>query len=81
MRATPDGLMTRVATAWSVGNRTVTPLFIAADGWLATVFEVRTAILVSGLLCLFSGLFMPWRHAQALDAPGEIPETGATACG
>lgn len=77
MRATPDGLMTRVATAWSVSNRTVTPLFIAAGGWLATVFDVRTAILVSGLLCLFSGLFMPWRHAQALESPGEIPGTAA----
>ena len=67
MRATPDGLMTRVATAWSVSNKTVTPLFIAAGGWLATVFDVRTAVLISGVLCLFSGLFMPWRAAQALD--------------
>jgi hypothetical protein len=69
MRATPDGLMTRVATAWSVSNKTVTPLFIAAGGWLATVFDVRTAILISGVLCLLSGLFMPWRDAGAL-APG-----------
>lgn len=69
MKATPDELMARVATAWSVSNRTVTPLFIAAGGWLATVFDLRTAILISGVLCLFSGLFMPWRKASVLDSP------------
>lgn len=73
MRATPDGLMTRVATAWSVSNKTVTPLFIAAGGWLATVFDVRTAILISGVLCLFSGLFMPWRRAKSLETDAVQP--------
>lgn len=69
MRATPDELMARVVTAWSVSNRTVTPLFIAAGGWLATVFDVRTAVLISGVMALFSGLFMPWRNTTALESP------------
>lgn len=65
MRATPDELMTRVVTAWSVSNRTVTPLFIAAGGYLATVFDVRTAVLISGIMALFSGAFMPWADTGA----------------
>jgi MFS family permease len=64
MRETPKELMTRVATAWSVSNKSITPLFIALGGWLATLFGVREALFVAAILCLVSGVFLPWRERR-----------------
>ncbi|HET9173483.1 MAG TPA: MFS transporter [Actinospica sp.] len=69
MRETPKELMTRVATAWSVSNKSITPLFIALGGWLATLLGVREAILVAGILCLVSGVFLPWRGRNRMQSP------------
>ena len=59
MRETPKELMTRVTTAWSVSNKTITPLFIVLGGWLATLLGVREALLIAAILCALSGLFLP----------------------
>lgn len=78
MRETPKELMTRVATAWSVSNKSITPLFIALGGWLATSLGVREALLAAAVLCLLSGAFLPWRgHRQKPLPPtraGEQPD-------
>jgi hypothetical protein len=42
-----------------------------SGGWLATVFDVQTAILISGVLNLLSGgPCMPWPNASALRHDG-----------
>ncbi|MBR7829399.1 MFS transporter [Actinospica sp. MGRD01-02] len=64
MRETPADLITRLATAWSASNKSITPLFIALGGWLATLLGVRDALLIAGVICLLSGIFLPWRHAD-----------------
>ena len=60
MRATPNDLMTRVTTAWSVSNKTITPLFIVAGGWFASMFGVRETLLISAFVAVCSGAFLPW---------------------
>jgi hypothetical protein len=61
MEATPDACMSRVATAWSISNKSVQPLFIAGGGVLAATTSTRLAIAVAaGLLILSAGL-LPWR--------------------
>ncbi|HTJ67793.1 MAG TPA: MFS transporter [Actinospica sp.] len=72
MRETPKDLMTRVATAWSVSNKSITPLFIALGGWLATLFGVRETLLIAAILCLASGIFLPWRSHRRTDAPERV---------
>jgi Na+/melibiose symporter-like transporter len=61
MQATPDGLMARVSTAWSVSARTIQPLCIAAGGWIATAGGTRQALVAAGLLCLAASALLPWR--------------------
>lgn len=62
MRETPKELTARVAAAWSVSNKSITPTFIALGGWLATLLGVREAMIFAGVLCLVSGVFLPWRE-------------------
>jgi len=70
MRETPKELMARVTTAWSVSNKSITPLFIALGGWLATLLGVREALFIAAMICLVSGVFLPWRRT----AEGRGPE-------
>lgn len=69
MLETPKELMTRVATAWSVSNKSITPLFIALGGWLATLLGVREALLIAATFCLLSGVFLPWRERRQKPLP------------
>ena len=69
MRETPKELMTRVTTAWSVSNKSITPLFIALGGWLPTLSGVREALLIAAILCLLSGAFLPWRDHRQKPLP------------
>lgn len=68
MRATDDGHMARVQTAWSISSRTVQPLFILAGGLLAAATSTRFALGTAAVLLLGSALLLPWRqHARDAD--------------
>lgn len=69
---TPDGVLARVITAWSISSRTVKPLFIAAGGALAAITDVRTAIGVGGAVCLLSVLLLPRGKRERNDHPDEV---------
>ncbi|MET9342751.1 hypothetical protein [Nonomuraea sp. NPDC003804] len=74
MDVTPERLMIRVGTAWSVGARTVQPLAIAVGGVVATLWTSRSSLLVAGVLCAGSAVLLPWRgklppSAGSGDAP------------
>ncbi|MEU9449091.1 MFS transporter [Streptomyces sp. NPDC048277] len=60
MAVTPDHVMARVVTAWSVSSKTVQPVFMLAGGLLASWTGVRAALLVAGVLCLASAVLLPW---------------------
>jgi MFS family permease len=72
MTETADHLMARVMTAWSISSRTAQPLFMLAGGIIAAYAGVRTTILVAGLLCVASALFLPWRSLPS-SAPAPAP--------
>jgi predicted MFS family arabinose efflux permease len=62
MNATDDAHMARVAMAWSITNKVVQPVSIAAAGLLAAVTNARTAAAVLAAV-LFTGIaFLPWRR-------------------
>ncbi|XVU29520.1 MFS transporter [Actinoplanes sp. CA-054009] len=61
MNATGDGHMARVVMSWSVANKVVQPVFIAAAGALAAATSVRTALGVLATVLLAGVLFLPWK--------------------
>nr|WP_221374111.1 MFS transporter [Actinoplanes polyasparticus] len=61
MNATDDAHMSRVVMAWSITNKVVQPLCIAAAGALAAVTSARTAIAVLAAILLTGILLLPWR--------------------
>ena len=69
---TPDGVLARVITAWSISSRSVKPLFIAAGGALAAITDVRTAIGVGGAVTLLSVLLLPRGKRERNDHPDEV---------
>ncbi|MER6178199.1 MFS transporter [Streptosporangium sp. NPDC001681] len=73
MNSTPDGLMARVSTAWSVSSRTVQPLFITLGGVIATTSTRRWSLLMAGVLCLSSAVLLPWRGRLSDDAHESVP--------
>jgi MFS family permease len=78
MRATPDGLMARVGTAWSVSARVVQPMCIAAGGWIASVNGTRPALIAAGLLCLSASALLPWRASVPVGSrPENLAEVEA----
>ncbi|MFC8263872.1 MFS transporter [Streptomyces sp. NPDC057291] len=77
MAATPDALMSRVGTSWSVGSKTCQALFMIAGGTIATAAGVRGALLIAGVLCMASALLLPWRkeHISTGKVPTPTTET------
>jgi hypothetical protein len=67
--AVDDHVMARVVTVWSITNRTAQPVMIAAAGALAAVTGVRPALPIDGLICLTSGLFLPWTCTRHVPSP------------
>jgi predicted MFS family arabinose efflux permease len=67
MNATDDTHMSRVVMAWSVTNKTVQPVFIAAAGLLAAATSARTAIAVLGVMLILGVALLPWK--QSLRQP------------
>ncbi|GIF18226.1 MFS family permease [Actinoplanes tereljensis] len=64
MNATDDAHMSRVVMAWSITNKVVQPVFIAAAGALAAVTSARTALTVLAVILLTGIAFLPWRTAD-----------------
>ncbi|WP_127507044.1 MFS transporter [Actinoplanes solisilvae] len=62
MNATGDAYMSRVVMAWSVTNKIVQPVCIAAAGALAAVTSARTAMIVLGVVLLLGASCLPWKH-------------------
>ncbi|WP_250031046.1 MFS transporter [Paractinoplanes maris] len=64
MNATDDAHMSRVVLAWSITNKVVQPLCIAAAGALAAVTSARTALTVLAAVLLTGIPLLPWRTTQ-----------------
>lgn len=64
MNATDDAHMSRVVTAWSISNKVVQPIFIAAAGALAAATSARTALSVLAVVLLAGIALLPWRNDQ-----------------
>ncbi|MEU1471751.1 MFS transporter [Streptomyces sp. NPDC005761] len=77
MEATPDALMSRVGTSWSVGAKVCQAAFMIVGGIVADAMGVRGALLVAGLLCMASALLLPWRQARTSAAPAGAPVPSA----
>ncbi|MFK4152871.1 hypothetical protein ACI2LV_12930 [Streptomyces fungicidicus] len=77
MAATPDALMSRVGTSWSVGAKTCQAVFVIAGGLVAAATGVRGALLVAGLLCMASALLLPWRGGRLSSGHVPSPTTEA----
>ncbi|MER5551747.1 MFS transporter [Streptomyces sp. NPDC002793] len=77
MAATPDTLMSRVGTSWSVGSKACQAAFMIAGGLVAAAAGVRGALLIAGLLCMASALLLPWRKVR-LPA-GHLPASATEA--
>lgn len=56
---TPDAVMTRAVTAWSVTIRSTQPVFIAAGGLLAAGRGLRPALWIGATLLAGSALLLP----------------------
>ena len=61
MAITPDPIMARVATAWSVSARSIQPAFIAVGGVVAAWTSPRLSLVAGGIVCLVSAVILPWR--------------------
>jgi MFS family permease len=64
MNATDDVHMSRVVMAWSITNKIIQPISIAAAGLLAAATSARTAIAALAAILLTGVVFLPWRHAR-----------------
>lgn len=69
MRATPNHVMSRVSTAWSVSAKSCQALGMIIGGIVATTLGVRASLLAGAALILFASLTLPWRPKAA-----SIPE-------
>jgi MFS family permease len=62
MNATGDAVMSRVVMAWSIANKIVQPIFIAAAGALAAATSAKTALTVLAAILLTGIAFLPWHR-------------------
>ncbi len=70
---TPQHLVARTLTAWSIGQQASIAVLTALAGLLADVTGPRTALAVAGLLILTTPLLLP---AAAHEAPRRSAEAG-----
>jgi MFS family permease len=68
LQHTPQHLVARTLSAWSIGQQASIAIFTALGGLLAAVTSPRAAITVAGLLILASPLLLPRRPSPALVA-------------
>ncbi|MEU0538550.1 MFS transporter [Nocardia sp. NPDC005978] len=70
---TPDALVTRTLSAWSIGSGATIAALGALSGLLASLTGPRTVLVVAGLLVLLSPLSLP----RGRDASGSVsPRSG-----
>jgi len=77
MELTEDGYLSRVLAAWSISNRVVQPVFIAAGGLLAVVAGVRGAMLILAVVLLLGIALLPWRRPVPPQPVSASPAAGA----
>jgi MFS family permease len=76
---TPQHLVARTLTAWSIGQQASIALFCALGGLLADITSARTALTVAGLLILASPLLLPRRRRPAaVGEGGGVTATGGS---
>jgi MFS family permease len=73
---TPQHLVARTLTAWSIGQQASIAVFTALGGLLAGVTSPRTALTVAGLLILTSPLLLPRRQRPAPVDDRELAKSG-----
>jgi MFS family permease len=64
MNATDDAHMSRVVMTWSITNKVVQPVSIAAAGLLAAATSARLAVAVIAVILLTGIVFLPWRQER-----------------
>jgi MFS family permease len=77
LEQTPEHLVARTLTAWSIGQQTAIAVLTALVGLLADATGPRTALLVVGLAVLATPLLLPRRDGTAHPAAG--PELSRSA--
>jgi hypothetical protein len=58
---TPDALMARASTAWSISVRIAQPLFILGGGLFAAAFDIRAGLGLGAALMVLCAVPLPWR--------------------
>ncbi|HXA60286.1 MAG TPA: MFS transporter [Streptosporangiaceae bacterium] len=74
LERTPQHLVARTLSAWSIGQQASIAIFTALGGLLADITSPRTALTVAGLLILTSPLLLPRCQRPALAASGSSPQ-------
>ncbi|MER7702598.1 MFS transporter [Kitasatospora sp. NPDC097605] len=73
LERTPQRLVARTLTAWSIAQQTAVAVLTALGGLLAGVTGPRTAIAVAGVLILASPLLLPHRARTPQTEPEPSP--------
>jgi MFS family permease len=73
---TPQHLVARTLSAWSIGQQASIAIFSALGGLLADITSPRTALTAAGLFILASPLLLPRRQRPAPIADRELDTTG-----
>ncbi|WP_256387315.1 MFS transporter [Kitasatospora sp. MMS16-BH015] len=80
LERTPEHLLTRTLTAWSVGQQLTIAVLTTLAGLLAALTTPRTTIALAGLLALATPLLLPRGHHLTAPgpeaAPAPTPATG-----
>jgi MFS family permease len=74
---TPQHLVARTLSAWSIGQQAAIAIFTALGGLLADVTSPHTALTVAGLLILISPLLLPRRQRPAPVNDRELATSGS----
>ncbi|CAM3238659.1 MFS transporter [Stackebrandtia soli] len=67
--ATPDHLLTRVATLWSFATTSLQPAFIVIGGVVATMIGARATLCVAAVLMGSAVIFLPRRDLAVTGTP------------
>jgi MFS family permease len=70
MTETEDPFLSRVISCWSITSRISQPVGIALGGVLAATTDIRTAVLICGVVVVASTAMLPWRSAVEPLPPG-----------
>jgi MFS family permease len=74
---TPQHLVARTLSAWSIGQQAAIAVFTALGGLLADLTSTRTALTIAGLLILASPLLLPRRPSTVPVGDLEVVSSSA----